>query len=210
MANIDDTVINQLNEEIKKITNFHQKETSELSPIDSILLKSAESAVTGLLQEVLKGNGVVGGDKFVKVSSLEIKIDNITEILCKTNIKFEVKDNKVIFKYADVNIGDFVIVFELEVVNNWLSCQSYLHGKIVKEENSKDALEILNKYNISTRHSKACLRDDNTILLLRNDNAGFIWDKDNLRDIILMDIVIMLDFYKFNYESLSNFFVTIR
>ena len=63
-------------------------------------------------------------------------------------------------------------------------------------------MKLLNEYNASTRHSKACMLEDRTITLLRNDNVSVIWDKENLREIILMDIIIMLDFYKVHQDAL--------
>ena len=148
------------------------------------------------------GNFLKCGDKFIKVSSIDVRIDAIAEMLNKENIKYDVQEDKIVVKYAGELTAGLVVVFDLQVVNNWVSCRSYLSQKHVKEGCEVDALKLLNEYNVSTRHSKACMLEDRTITLLRNDNVSVIWDKENLREIILMDIIIMLDFYKVHQEAL--------
>lgn len=202
MANIDDNIIHLLNDDIQKFSDFLAKNHAGLSRIDDIQLRGLKITIPELFAELLTSIGIHGGDKFIKVSSIDVRIDAIAEILNKENIKYDVQEDKIVVKYAGELTAGLVVVFDLQVVNNWVSCRSYLSQKHVKEGCEVDALKLLNEYNASTRHSKACMLEDRTITLLRNDNVSVIWDKENLREIILMDIIIMLDFYKVHQDAL--------
>lgn len=202
MANIDDNIIHQLNDDIQKFLDLLAKNRTGLSRFEEIKFRELKRTVPELFNVLLSSIGVNDGDKFIKVSNIDIRIDAIAEILNKENIKYDIQEDKIVVKYVGELTAGLVVVFEIQVINNWVSCRSYLSQKHVKEGCEVDALKLLNEYNASTRHSKACLLDDKTITLLRNDHTSNIWDKENLREIILVDIFIMLEFYKVHQEIL--------
>lgn len=202
MANIDDNIIQQLNVDIEKIADLYKKKHTERGNLDQILIRSTKSNISELIKDIFSSIGVQGGEKYVKLKNLDVNIGIISEILQKENIKFELNDNKLIVKYTEDD--NIVIIFEFQIINDWISSKSYLLNKKVKAENEQEALKLLNQYNSSTRHTKACILEDKTILLLRNDYSNFIWDKEDLRDIIIADIVIMLDFYKSHKDTLTD------
>lgn len=202
MANIDDNIIQQLNVDIEKIADLYKKKRTERGNLDQILIRSTKSNISELIKDIFSSIGVQGGEKYVKFKNLDVNIGIISEILQKETIKFEFNDNKLIVKYTEDD--NMVIIFEFQIINDWISSKSYLLNKKVKEEKEQEALKLLNQYNFSTRHTKACILEDKSILLLRNDYANFIWDEEDLRDIIIADIVIMLDFYKSQKESLAD------
>lgn len=206
MENNNETIVKKLNENIEILVK--QKESLGVgeSSSEQILYRLAQNNVPQLLSEMLSSLGVHKTEGLIKVSNMNIRIDTITDILRHEDIVFETKDDKVLFKYSGKVTGDFVIVCELQIINTWLSFRSYVSGKVVKKDKTAEVLKLLNEYNYTTRHSKACLLKDNTIVLLRNDNANIIWDKKDFRSLILIDILVMIDFYKTNQVILSDIF----
>lgn len=206
MERIEETVIEQLNKDIEILVKHKEARGAGLSRSEQMLYRRAKDSVPLLLNDILNTLGVQQADGLIKVSNISITLDTITELLRQEEIVFDVKEHTVIAKYSGEATGDFVIVFELQAVNGWISFRSYASGKVVKVEKQNEVLKLLNDYNLSTRHSKACLQEDNTIVLLRNDNANIIWDKESLRQLILIDIMVMIDFYKTNHKLLVDLF----
>lgn len=202
--NIDENIVNQLNDEIQKFSNLLAKAPSSLNALENIQLRALKRTIPELFSELLSSNGVHDGKRFIKVSNLDVRVDAIAEILKNENIKYEVQGDKIVVKYAGEETAGMVVVFEIQVINNWISCKSNLLNKHVKEGRESEVFKLLNEYNVSTRHSKACLLEDRSIMLIRNDNEGIIWDMENLREVILVDIIIMLDFYKNHIEKLAD------
>lgn len=201
---IDENMVHQLNDDIQKFSDLLAKRTSGLSALENIQLRGLKRTIPELLSELLNSIGVQEGNRFIKVSNIDVQVDSIAEILQKENIKYEVQGDKIVVKYAGGETAGMVVVFEMQVINNWISCKSYLWDKHVKEEKQSEAFKILNEYNASTRHSKACILEDKSIMLIRNDNEGIIWDKETLREVVLVDIIIMLDFYKSHIEKIRD------
>lgn len=206
IESIDEAVIEQLNKDIEMLVRYKEIHGIGFSRSDQILYRRAKESVPQLIDDILNSLGVQNTEGLVKVSNIDIRIDTLTELLRQEGIVFDVKDDTIIAKYSGEATGDFVIVFELQAVNGWISFRSYASGKVIKCEKQNEVLKLLNGYNLSTRHSKACLQEDNTIVLLRNDNANTIWDKEGLRQLILIDIMVMIDFYKTNHELLVELF----
>lgn len=207
MANIEDNIIHQLNDDIQKYLDLLAKNRTGLSQLEEIKFRGLKRTVPELFNVLLSSIGVNDGDKFIKVSSIDIHIDAIAEILRNEKIKYDIQEDKIVVKYAGADTAGMTVVFDIQVVNNWVSCRSYLSQKYVKEGCEAEAVKMLNEYNAATRHSKACLLEDKTITLLRNDHTSTIWDKENLREIILVDIFIMLEFYKVHQDTLIKILI---
>lgn len=198
---IDSSIIDEIKECLSTYSDY--KEKKELSDRDKIKRQRAKEDLGFALQDFCNAC-FPELYKLIKLDRLDISIEDIQKALDSFELTYKLREGRAIVVYeADNDFPhDIVIVFSAE--DGWIGCTSYPIGCDITDETKKNkVLAMMNEYNHTTRHSKAYIDDEGTVLVNRNDSSTIIWDINDLKELIATDISVACNFFKENRELLE-------